>query len=148
MRAALSEAQAAYQRDEVPVGAVLVRGDVVIAKAGNAPIGHCDPCAHAEILCLRAGAEAIGNYRLSDCDLYVTLEPCMMCVGAILQARIANLYYGASEPKTGAVSSAYHLLQNPNNFHKINVLGGIMAAESSTLLQRFFTELRERKRHQ
>lgn len=146
MALALGQAELAAARDEVPVGAVLVHGDEVIARAFNRPIGACDPTAHAEITVLREGGRALGNYRLVDCTLYVTLEPCAMCVGAILHARIARLVYAASEPKTGAVTSAFQLLGDERHFHRLEVVSGVYEAESRDLIQSFFKRRREEKR--
>ncbi|MGM0562851.1 MAG: tRNA adenosine(34) deaminase TadA [Pseudomonadota bacterium] len=146
MAMALEQAQLAAGQDEVPVGAVLVHGDEVIARAFNRPIGACDPTAHAEITALREGGRALGNYRLVDCTLYVTLEPCAMCVGAILHARLSRLVYAASEPKTGAVTSAFQLLGDERQFHRLAVASGVCEAESRELIQSFFRRRREEKR--
>lgn len=146
MRAALEQAQLGFAQGEVPVGAVVVKDDEIIARAYNQPIGSHDPSAHAEIVAIRRACEKIGNYRLVGCDLYVTLEPCMMCTGAILQARIQRLFYGALEPKTGAVKSAFQLLTDARQFHKITAVGGILAEDSAQLLQSFFVKARQRHR--
>ena len=113
MRLALAQAQAAAQAGEVPVGAVLVRGDQLIATGRNAPVAGHDPTAHAEIIALRAAAQQLGNYRLEDCTLYVTLEPCAMCSGALLHARLSRVVYGAADPKTGAAGSVVDLFAQP-----------------------------------
>jgi tRNA(adenine34) deaminase len=145
---ALALAQACVARDagEVPVGAVLVREGQVIAVGSNAPIGHHDPTAHAEIVALRAAALALGNYRLDDCSLYVTLEPCAMCVGAMLHARLQRVVFGAADPKTGAAGSVLDLFSNPQLNHQTQVQGGVLADECSALLQEFFKVKREANR--
>ena len=130
MQLALAEAKAAAERGEVPVGAVLVNAaGEVVARTGNAPIGICDPTAHAEILALRDGAYKTGNYRLGGMTLYVTLEPCTMCAGAISNARIARVIYGASDPKGGAVESGVAFFEQASCHHKPDVIGGVMAEE-------------------
>ncbi|RKQ72025.1 tRNA(Arg) A34 adenosine deaminase TadA [Litorimonas taeanensis] len=146
MRLALMEAQAASLRGEVPVGAVLVNPetDEIIAKTGNAPIGICDPTAHAEILALRDGAYKTENYRLTGFDLYVTLEPCVMCAGAIANARIRRVIYGASDPKGGAVHSGVRFFEQPSCHHRPEVTEGVLADEASALLKSFF-KARRRK---
>ena len=143
MRLALVEAQRAGRVGEVPVGAILVAGDDVRSRAFNQPIAAKDPTAHAEILVLRAAAEAAGNYRLPGSTLYVTLEPCLMCVGALVNARVSTLVYGAFEPKTGAVRSLVRALELPHN-HRVEVVSGVLGAECGALLQAFFRERRER----
>jgi len=145
MRLAIAEAKAAARRGEVPVGAVLVnaQGDVV-AKAGNAPISIFDPTAHAEILALRDGAYALENYRLGGLTLYVTLEPCTMCAGAISNARIARVVYGASDVKGGAVENGVQFFDQPTCHHRPDVTGGILAEECSQILKDFF-KARRRK---
>ncbi len=139
MEEALAEAQGAAEAGEVPVGAVVVAEGKVIARAHNCPIATNDPTAHAEILALRAAAERRGNYRLTDCNLYVTLEPCAMCVGALVHARIRRLVYAAPDPKGGAVASCLRLLESPHWNHRVEVQAGVLAEESAALLQRFFT---------
>jgi tRNA(adenine34) deaminase len=143
MAMALDCAREAYGRDEVPVGAVLVdaRG-VVIARAANAPIASHDPTAHAEVLALRAGGYALGNYRLPGCTLYVTLEPCAMCIGALVHARVARLVYAAADPKTGACGSALDLAAHASMNHRLVVTGGVLAEECSVLLRQFFAARR------
>jgi tRNA(adenine34) deaminase len=139
MGRALLEAQAAAGRDEVPIGALLVAADGrMLAAAGNRTIGDCDPSAHAEILVLRQAALRLGNHRLAGTTLYVTLEPCVMCVGAMIQARIARLVFGALDPKAGAVTSLYRLAEDPRLNHRFTVHGGVLAAECGELLRDFF----------
>lgn len=147
MRQALGEAQAASARGEVPVGAVLVdpAADLVIASTGNAPIGICDPTAHAEVLALRDGAYKTGNYRLTGLTLYVTLEPCVMCAGAISNARIGRVVYGASDPKGGAVESGVRFFDSPGCHHRPEVTGGVLAGEAAALLKAFFKARRKIK---
>jgi tRNA(adenine34) deaminase len=143
MALALECARDAYARDEVPVGAVLVDGrGVVVARAANAPIASHDPTAHAEILALRAAGEALGNYRLPGCTLYVTLEPCAMCIGALVHARVARVVYGATDPKTGACGSAIDLAAHASMNHRIVVAGGVLAEECGALLRQFFVARR------
>ena len=145
MLQALDCARAAGDCGEVPVGAVIVdAGGTAIARAANAPIASDDPTAHAEILALRGAGRALGNYRLPGCTLYVTLEPCAMCVGALIHARIARLVYGAADPKTGACGSVFDLADNRKMNHQIVATGGLMADESAALLQRFFAVRRAR----
>ena len=142
MREALSIARDAAARGEVPVGAVVVRDGVVIGRGGNSPIAHNDPTAHAEIAALREAGRALGNYRLPGCTLYVTLEPCAMCAGAIMHARIARLVFGASDPKTGACGSVVDLFAEPRLNHHAQVTGGIAAGEGAALLGAFFASRR------
>ena len=143
MQEALAEAQKAVKAGEVPVGALLVSptGDI-IARAYNRPISLNDPTAHAEILALRQAAEKISNYRLPDHVLYVTLEPCVMCVGAMVQARLAKVVYGASDPKGGAIESVYQIGMDGQLNHRLQAQGGILAEESRALLQAFFSSKR------
>ena len=145
MRAALAEAGKAMARDEVPIGAVVAVGGQIVAAAFNQPISSVDPTAHAEIGALRQAAQAIGNYRLTGAILCVTVEPCAMCVGAMVHARIGTLIYGAAEPKTGAVRSTLNLIDDPSWNHRITVVAGLMEEECRGLLQAFFTEKRKRK---
>jgi len=146
MRAALDAAAAAASMGEVPVGAVVVLDGRVIATAANAPRTRHDPTAHAEMLAIRAAAEAIGDDRLSDCDLWVTLEPCAMCAGAIAHARIARLYYGAPDPKGGAVEHGPRLFAQPTVHHRPEIYPGIGEEEAARLLRDFFAVRRgERK---
>ncbi len=142
MRLALAEAQAAAQAGEVPVGAVVVKDGRVIATGRNAPIDGHDPTAHAEIVALRAAAQALGNYRLDGCSLYVTLEPCAMCSGAMLHARLARVVFGAADPKTGAAGSVLDLFGHARINHQTTVQGGVLAEEGAQLLRGFFKERR------
>jgi tRNA(adenine34) deaminase len=142
MQAALDEARAAAQRGEVPIGAIIVHDGRIIARAGNRTITDCDPTAHAEIVALRAAARQIKNYRLLDATLYVTIEPCSMCAGAMIQARIARLVYGADDAKGGAVRSCFSILDHPQLNHRVEVTSGILADESATLLKDFFAPRR------
>ncbi|MBW1676667.1 MAG: tRNA adenosine(34) deaminase TadA [Deltaproteobacteria bacterium] len=139
MREALLEAQQAAREDEVPVGAVLVAQDgTVLAKAHNRTIALCDPTAHAEILALRAASLALGNYRLLNTALYVTIEPCIMCMGALLQARVARIVFGARDPKCGGAGSCYNLAADTRLNHTIAVQGGLLENECRELIQDFF----------
>ncbi|HEY9094989.1 MAG TPA: tRNA adenosine(34) deaminase TadA, partial [Hydrogenophaga sp.] len=142
MAMALEQARAAGAAGEVPVGAVLVHGDEVVAVGRNAPISAHDPTAHAELVALRAGALAMGNYRLDACELFVTLEPCAMCSGGMLHARLKRVVYGAPDPKTGAAGSVVDLFAQPTLNHQTEVVGGVMATESAQLLKAFFKERR------
>jgi tRNA(adenine34) deaminase len=142
MEAALAEARSASTRGEVPVGAVVTVGDRIVSRAGNRTIMDCDPTAHAEVLALRAAAAAIGNYRLAGAALYVTIEPCAMCAGAIIQARIEHLVYGADDPKGGAVRSCFSILDHPRLNHRVDVTAGVLGEEAATLLKSFFAERR------
>lgn len=138
MQLALDEAARAADRGEVPVGAVLVRAGEVLAADGNRTREQADPTAHAEILVLRAGAARLGNDRLGDCDLYVTLEPCTMCAAAISFARLRRVYYGAADPKGGAVESGVRFFAQPTCHHRPEVYGGFRERESAQLLREFF----------
>ncbi|HEX9158296.1 MAG TPA: tRNA adenosine(34) deaminase TadA [Syntrophales bacterium] len=142
MRLALAEAEKALLAGEVPVGAVVVRGGEVIASAHNGPVGFKDPSAHAEILALRRAAAAEGNYRLGGTTLYVTIEPCLMCAGALIHARVSRLVFGASDPKGGAVVSLYGVLQDARLNHRVDVTGGVLREACSEILSRFFREKR------
>src|ERR1700735_1370171 len=142
MSEALAEAGEAATRGEVPVGAVLVLDQKIISRAGNRTITHCDPTAHAEILALRDAALRVGNYRLLDATLYVTIEPCAMCAGAMIQARIARLVYGADEAKGGAVRSCFSVLDHPQLNHRVEVASGVLADEAVAMLQNFFAARR------
>jgi tRNA(adenine34) deaminase len=144
MRIALEEAGMAGKEGEVPIGAVLVLGGEVIGRGRNRPITLADPSAHAEILALREGAARVKNYRLPGSTLYVTLEPCVMCTGAILQARVGRLVFGAEDPKGGAVSSLFSLLEDPRLNHRVEVVSGVLRDECRELLQRFFQERRQK----
>ena len=145
MRAALTEARKAMASDEVPIGAVIAVGDEIVAAGFNQPISTVDPTAHAEIRALRAAARKIGNYRLTGATLCVTVEPCAMCVGAMVHARIGALVYGAAEPKTGAVRSTMTLMDDPSWNHRIAVVAGVMADECRELIQEFFRVKRQEK---
>ena len=145
MRAALAEARRAMAADEVPIGAVVALGGNIVGAAFNQPISTVDPTAHAEIGALRMAARAVGNYRLTGATLCVTVEPCAMCVGAMVHARIGTLIYGAPEPKTGAVCSTMGLIGHPSWNHRVTVVAGLMAEETRELLQEFFKEKRKRK---
>jgi tRNA(adenine34) deaminase len=142
MRAALAEASDAAERGEVPIGAVLTFDDRLIARAGNRTIVDCDPTAHAEIIALRAAARIIGNYRLLGTTLYVTIEPCAMCCGAMIQARIARLVYGADDAKAGAVRSCFSVLDHPQLNHRVAVTSGVLAEDSAAILKTFFSARR------
>src|SRR6185295_5954681 len=142
MSAALVLAVAASEQGEVPVGAVVVKGGRIIGAGSNGPISHRDPSAHAEILALRAAASALENYRLTNCTLYVTLEPCAMCAGAIQHARISRLVFGASDPKTGACGSVVNLFAEPLLNHHTQVQGGLLAKDCGELLSTFFRQRR------
>ncbi|MEE9171344.1 MAG: tRNA adenosine(34) deaminase TadA [candidate division NC10 bacterium] len=138
MEVALEEARRGGEEGEVPVGAVLVRDGVLLAAAHNRPIALHDSTAHAELLVLRAAGQRVGNYRLPDATLYVTLEPCVMCAGALLHARVACLVYGAADPRGGGVESVYQILGDARLNHKVEVISGVRAEESQALLQEFF----------
>ena len=138
MREALAEASRGAEAGEVPIGAVVVLDGAVVARAHNAPIARADPTAHAEVLALRAAAERIRNYRLTGATLYVTLEPCVMCCGAALHARVARLVYAARDPKAGAVESLYRLLDDPRLNHGAATTAGVLADAASRLLSAFF----------
>ena len=142
MSVAFDQARAAEQRGEVPIGAALVRAGAVIARAGNRTIADNDPTAHAEMLVIRAAASSIGSQRLSDCDLYVTLEPCAMCAGAIAMARLRRLYFAASDPKGGAVENGPRLFAQPTCHHAPEVYGGIRESEAARMLRAFFAARR------
>ncbi len=142
MRLALREAERAYLEDEVPVGAVIVHGENIIAAAHNQREQLHDPTAHAEMIAITQAAEALGSWRLDACVLYVTLEPCPMCAGAIIQARIPWVVYGAADPKAGAVDSLFHLLQDARLNHRCQTTAGVLAPECGDILSRFFQEKR------
>lgn len=146
MQQALAQARQAAASGEVPVGAVVVRRGEVIATGRNAPVDGHDPTAHAEIVALRAAAQALGNYRLDDCELFVTLEPCAMCSGAMLHARLKRVVFGATDPKTGAAGSVIDLFAEPRLNHQTHLQGGVLAAECSALLQEFFRRRRDEQR--
>ena len=142
MQRAIELAREAEQRGEVPVGAVLVKDNQVIGEGYNAPIATHDPSAHAEIQAIRAAASALGNYRLLNTTLYVTVEPCVMCAGAIVHARIGELVYGASEPRSGAVGSVFNLLQSDALNHQVTIRSGVLKQECASLLKNFFQQRR------
>jgi tRNA(adenine34) deaminase len=142
MQLALDQARLAWAVGEVPVGAVVVRDGEVIAAGYNQPIGRHDPTAHAEIVALRAAADKLGNYRLPGCELYVTLEPCAMCSGAMMHARLARVVYAAVDPKTGACGSVLDLFKQEQLNHHTEVVGGVLADDSSAMLRSFFAERR------
>jgi tRNA(adenine34) deaminase len=142
MQLAVNEARAAAIAGEVPIGAVLVRDGSVIAQGNNRTIRDCDPTAHAEIVVLRNAARAISNYRLVTTTLYVTIEPCSMCAGAIIQARVPRVVYGCDDPKGGAVRSCFEILSHPRLNHKVEVTSGVLATECAAVIQAFFAERR------
>lgn len=142
MHLAIAQAQAAALRGEVPIGALVLLEGRILAAAGNRTITDCDPTAHAEIVALREAARKARNYRLVGASLYVTVEPCAMCAGALLQARVARLVYGADEPKGGAVRTCMQVLDAPALNHRVEVVSGVLAAECAQLLQSFFAARR------
>jgi tRNA(adenine34) deaminase len=142
MQLALDEARACAEAGEVPIGAVLVHGDAILARGGNRTIRDCDPTAHAEIVVLREASQKLANYRITDATLYVTLEPCPMCAGAIVQARVSRVVYGADDPKGGAFRTCFELLTSAKLNHQAEVTPGILAEEASSLLQSFFAARR------
>ena len=142
MALALDEARQALERGEVPVGAVVVRGGEVLARAGNEREGRQDPTAHAEVLALRRAAAAAGHWRLNDATLYVTLEPCAMCAGALVQARVAHVVFGAADPKAGAVDSVFAIPTDVRLNHRVTVTSGVAADDAAALLQQFFSQRR------
>ncbi|WP_153100190.1 tRNA adenosine(34) deaminase TadA [Paraburkholderia hayleyella] len=143
MMQALAAAQEADAAGEVPVGAVLVKDGVVLARGFNHPIGLHDPSAHAEMVALRGAAQTLANYRLPGCELYVTLEPCLMCAGAIMHARLARVVFGARDPKTGVCGSVVDAFANPQLNHHTVVVGGVLESECSAVLKRFFAQRRQ-----
>jgi len=145
MRQALAEAQKSFKKEEVPVGAVLVFEKEIVSRGHNEPITKNDPTAHAEMIAMRKASSKRKNYRLSDCDLYVTLEPCAMCLGAAVHARIRKLVFGAIDPKSGAVESVMKLPLEKMN-HRVQVVGGVLADECSQILKDFFRKKRKSKR--
>ena len=142
MELALAEARASAEAGEVPIGAVIVQGEQVLARSGNRTIRDNDPTAHAEIVVLREAARVLRNYRLVGTTLYVTLEPCAMCAGAVVQARVSRLVYGADDPKGGAFRSCFNILVNTQLNHSVDVTPGLLAADSASLLQSFFAARR------
>jgi len=145
MKEALDQAVIAKNNGEVPVGAVIVKDDTLLATGRNAPIDKSDPTAHAEILAIRSAAKYFNNYRLTDTTLYVTLEPCIMCMGAIIQARISRLVYGASDPKSGAATSVYAVGSDGLLNHSLEISSGILAEQCGQLLKDFFREKRKKR---
>ena len=143
MEEALRSAQRALEAGEVPVGAVVVRGDRIVGRGWNRNITDSDPTAHAEIVALREAGATVGNHRLADCDLFATIEPCAMCAGALVHARIKRLVYGADDPKAGAVQSVMQVLSHPQLNHKVEVRNGILAGRCAELLQTFFKSRRQ-----
>jgi tRNA(adenine34) deaminase len=143
LREALTEAQAAYAAGEVPIGAVLVRDGVILSRGQNRVLRDQDPTAHAEIVAMREAARILGNYRLLDCELYVTLEPCAMCAGAMIHARLKRLVYGALDPKAGAAGSVLTVLNHSKLNHQMSVTEGVLAEECGELLRNFFRERRQ-----
>jgi len=142
MRAALAEARAAAEAGEVPIGAVAVIDGTIVGRGQNHVLRDVDPTAHAEIVAMRAAAQATQNYRLVDCELYVTLEPCAMCAGAMMHARLSRLVYGAADPKAGAAGSVLEVLNHSRLNHQINVTAGVLAEQCAELLREFFRERR------
>lgn len=142
MQEALAEARSAGAAGEVPIGAVLVLDGKVIARSGNRTIRDCDPTAHAEIIVLREAARVVENYRLPGATLYVTIEPCSMCAGAMIQARIARVVYGAEDPKGGAARSCFQVLSNPHLNHQVEITAGALADDCAAVIQSFFAERR------
>lgn len=147
MREALALARRAAEAGEVPVGAVVVKDGTVVGRGHNQPVSGRDPTAHAEVMALRDAAQRVGNYRLADCDLYVTLEPCAMCAGAIMHARISRVIYGAADPKSGACGSVVNLFADSRLNHHATIVGGVMADGAGKLLQDFFAARRGNASH-
>src|SRR2546427_1339006 len=146
MRLALREAERARREQEVPVGAIVVRDGRVIARAHNRPLHLKDPTAHAEVLALRRAARKVGNYRLSHCTLYVTIEPCAMCAGAMVQARLKRVVFGASDPKAGAGGSVLSVLNHPRLNHRVEVTEGVLGEDCAAILKEFFRRKRKKKK--
>jgi tRNA(adenine34) deaminase len=142
MQEALAEARAAAAAGEVPIGAALVHDGKILARSGNRTIRDNDPTAHAEMVVLREASRLLGNYRLADTTLYVTIEPCSMCAGAIIQARVPRLVYGADDPKGGAVRSCFEILSHPRLNHQTEITSGVLATDCAAILQSFFAERR------
>jgi tRNA(adenine34) deaminase len=142
MRSALEQARLGLAAGEVPIGAVVVVGDQIVGRGFNQPISATDPTAHAEIVAVRAAAQAVGNYRLTGATLYVTVEPCLMCVGALVHARVGEVVYGAGEPKTGALVSTIRALESPGLNHRFAFAGGVLEEDCRELVQAFFREKR------
>jgi tRNA(adenine34) deaminase len=139
MRLAIAQARAAAVQGEVPIGALIVLGDRILSAAGNRTITDCDPSAHAEIVALREAAHKVGNHRLNGAAVYVTIEPCAMCAGALVQARVARLIYGAGEPKGGAIRTCMQVLDAPSLNHRVDVTSGVLAEETAEIMQLFFS---------
>lgn len=144
MQRALELAQHAQEKGEVPVGAILVKEDQILGEGWNAPITAHDPTAHAEIRALRNAAQRLGNYRLLDTTLYVTLEPCVMCAGAIVHARVKRVVYGATDPKTGAAGSVFNILNSELHNHRVEITAGVLEQECSAMLRNFFQAKRNK----
>jgi tRNA(adenine34) deaminase len=142
MRAALEEARTAAERGEVPIGAILVHEGQIIARAYNRTLTDNDPTAHAEMVAIRAAAQTIGNHRLNGTSLYVTVEPCAMCAGALIQARVARLIYGCAEQKGGAIHTCFQVLDHPAVNHRVEVISGLLAEECASVMQEFFAQRR------
>lgn len=142
MQQALAEARSGAAAGEVPIGAILVHGGKILARSGNRTIRDCDPTAHAEMVVLREAARVLGNYRLGGATLFVTAEPCSMCAGAMIQARIARLVYGCDDPKAGAVRSCFEVFSHPQLNHRVEVTPGVLALECAAVLQSFFAARR------
>jgi tRNA(adenine34) deaminase len=142
MQEALRSAQRALEAGEVPVGAIVVSGDRIVGRGWNRNIGESDPTAHAEIIALREAGATVGNHRLGECDLFVTIEPCAMCAGALVHARIRRLIYGADDPKAGAVRSVMQVLDHPQLNHRVEIYSGVLAGRCAELLQEFFRNRR------
>ena len=144
MRSALTEARKGAREGEVPVGAVVVRAGQILARAHNRPIGSSDPAAHAEVMALRRAARKLGNYRLGGCSLYVTIEPCPMCAGAAVHARLQRVIFGAPDPKAGAAGSVLDVLRHPKLNHRVEVSGGVLERECGEVLRDFFRQRRSK----
>ena len=144
MQVALAIAREAAARGEVPVGAIVVRDGAIVGRGGNSPIAHCDPTAHAEIVAVRDAARTLGNYRLGGVTLYVTVEPCLMCAGALVHARVARVVYGASDAKTGACGGVFDLIGDARHNHRIEVVGGVLGDDAGKRLSNYFRAKRGR----
>jgi tRNA(adenine34) deaminase len=144
MEQALAEAQIAYELDEVPIGAVIVKDGIIIGRGHNLREREKDPTLHAEMIAIRQASAALGGWRLMDCDLYVTIEPCPMCAGAILQARIQRVFFGARDPKAGCAGSLYNLLEDPRFNHRVEVVEGILEDQCSRIMRNYFREKRSK----
>jgi tRNA(adenine34) deaminase len=144
MEQALAEAQIAYELDEVPIGAVIVKDGIIIGRGHNLREREKDPTLHAEMIAIRQASDVLGGWRLMDCDLYVTIEPCPMCAGAILQARIQRVFFGARDPKAGCAGSLYNLLEDPRFNHRVEVVEGILEDQCSRIMRNYFREKRSK----